>query len=206
MTFSKKLLLTSAVLGGTFLGALGTQAEASEVYTVQSGDTLSKISAKFVGDNSLVQGIANLNNIADINMIYSGEQLTIDTSLVNVAATYVEPVYTEPVQEVYYAPEVSYQETYVEPTYQAETYVAPAQEVTYSGDSNSAKEWIAQKESNGSYTATNGQYIGRYQLSSSYLNGDYSAENQERVADQYVANRYGSWENAQSFWMNNGWY
>ena len=61
-----------------------------------------------------------------------------------------------------------------------------------------AKEWIAQKESGGSYTATNGRYIGRYQLTDSYLNGDYSAENQERVADAYVAGRYGSWTAAKN--------
>ncbi len=61
-----------------------------------------------------------------------------------------------------------------------------------------AKEWIAQKESGGSYTATNGRYIGRYQLTDSYLNGDYSAANQERVADAYVAGRYGSWSAAKN--------
>lgn len=82
------------------------------------------------------------------------------------------------------------------------TYQAPAQPYA----SSSAKEWIAQKESGGSYTAQNGRYYGRYQLDSSYLGGDYSAANQERVADQYVANRYGSWEAAQQFWMNHGWY
>ncbi|HAX1256728.1 TPA: peptidase M23, partial [Enterococcus faecium] len=71
---------------------------------------------------------------------------------------------------------------------------------------SSAKEWIAQKESSGSYTATNGRYIGRYQLDSSYLNGDYSAANQERVAEQYVTSRYGSWEAAKAFWEANGWY
>ncbi|EGP4937807.1 peptidase M23, partial [Enterococcus faecium] len=71
---------------------------------------------------------------------------------------------------------------------------------------NAAKEWIAQKESSGSYTATNGRYIGRYQLDSSYLNGDYSAANQEKVAEQYVASRYGSWEAAKAFWEANGWY
>ena len=47
---------------------------------------------------------------------------------------------------------------------------------------------------------------GRYQLSASYLNGDYSPANQERVADQYVAGRYGSWDAAKSFWLANGWY
>ncbi|KAA9182720.1 peptidase M23, partial [Enterococcus durans] len=71
---------------------------------------------------------------------------------------------------------------------------------------NSAKEWIAQRESSGSYTATNGRYIGRYQLDASYLNGDYSAANQERVADQYVTSRYGSWDAAKAFWLANGWY
>ena len=74
------------------------------------------------------------------------------------------------------------------------------------GDEASAKAWIAARESGGSYTATNGQYIGKYQLSASYLNGDYSAANQERVADQYVASRYGSWTAAQAFWQSHGWY
>lgn len=69
-----------------------------------------------------------------------------------------------------------------------------------------AKEIIAQRESGGSYTAQNGQYYGRYQLTISYLNGDLSPENQERVADAYVLNRYGSWTGALAFWNANGWY
>ena len=75
-----------------------------------------------------------------------------------------------------------------------------------SAEDASAKEWIAQKESSGSYTARNGQYYGRYQLSLSYLNGDLSAENQEKVADAYVSGRYGSWSAAKAFWLANGWY
>lgn len=73
-------------------------------------------------------------------------------------------------------------------------------------DDATAKEWIAQKESGGSYTVTNGIYIGRYQLSNAYLNGDHSPENQERVADAYVLQRYGSWSAAYQFWLANGWY
>lgn len=73
-------------------------------------------------------------------------------------------------------------------------------------DTNSAKEEIARRESGGSYSARNGRYIGRYQLDSAYLNGDHSPENQERVAERYVANRYGSWQNALSFWDSHGWY
>lgn len=69
-----------------------------------------------------------------------------------------------------------------------------------------AKEWIAMRESGGSYTATNSPYYGRYQLNISYLNGDLSPANQERVADSYVAGRYGSWVAAKAFWEQNNWY
>ncbi|QNQ82697.1 peptidoglycan-binding protein LysM [Lactobacillus sp. PV037] len=69
-----------------------------------------------------------------------------------------------------------------------------------------AKNWIAMRESGGSYSARNGQYIGKYQLAASYLHGDYSAANQERVANNYVKSRYGSWVNAKNFWVSHGWY
>lgn len=77
---------------------------------------------------------------------------------------------------------------------------------TVSGSEASAKAWIAGRESGGSYGASNGQYVGKYQLSASYLNGDYSAANQERAADNYVKGRYGSWTAAKAFWQANGWY
>lgn len=69
-----------------------------------------------------------------------------------------------------------------------------------------AKNWIAMRESGGNYNARNGQYIGKYQLSAAYLGGNYSPANQERVANNYVKSRYGSWTAAQSFWQANGWY
>lgn len=75
-----------------------------------------------------------------------------------------------------------------------------------SSTEEAAKEWIAQKESGGSYTAQNGQYYGKYQLTLSYLNGDLSAANQEKVANQYVASRYGSWVAAKTHWETYGWY
>ena len=90
------------------------------------------------------------------------------------------------------------------------SYQAPAKPaaapVASNGSDASAKAYIAGRESGGSYTARNGQYIGKYQLSSSYLNGDYSAANQERVANQYAISRYGSWANAQHQWQANGWW
>ena len=126
-------------------------------------------------------------------------------------------------QTVVQAPKTNYnynvQRTYSAPVQQQRTYsYAPAQKQTaqtqattsytsnVSGSEAAAKAWIAGRESGGSYSARNGQYIGKYQLSASYLGGDYSAENQERVADNYVKSRYGSWTGAQKFWQTNGWY
>lgn len=73
-------------------------------------------------------------------------------------------------------------------------------------DDMSAKDYIAQRESGGNYEAQNGQYYGKYQLQIDMLNGDLSPENQEETAERYVMERYGSWENAQQFWDNHGWY
>ena len=81
---------------------------------------------------------------------------------------------------------------------------APTSSVAY--DEASARAWIVNKESGGNYNARNGRYIGAYQLTDSYLNGDYSPANQDRVAEQYVKNRYGSWMGAVAFWQSHGWY
>lgn len=61
-------------------------------------------------------------------------------------------------------------------------------------------------ESGGDYNAQNGRYIGKYQLDASYLNGDYSPANQEATFDRYIAERYGSLENAWAHWEANHWY
>ncbi|XIK86504.1 LysM peptidoglycan-binding domain-containing protein [Enterococcus faecium] len=212
MTSLKTLLFGKTLAAGAAF-FMGTTAHADEAYTVQSGDTLSTISQKYVGDNSLINAIAESNSISDINLIYSGQQLTIPTegsaqaAAEPQAAVQEAPVQAEPVQaEQPVVQETVQTETQAAPV--AETQPAPAVTETAAtpASTSSAKEWIAQKESSGSYTATNGRYIGRYQLDSSYLNGDYSAANQERVAEQYVTSRYGSWEAAKAFWEANGWY
>ena len=133
-------------------------------------------------------------------MIYVGQELVIDGPVAPVAtpapATYAAPAAQD---ETVSAPVVETTEVVEEAAPATSAPVAAetsAPAATVSGSEAEAKEWIAQKESGGSYTATNGRYIGRYQLTDSYLNGDYSAENQERVADAYVAGRYGSWSAA----------
>ena len=191
-----------------FLAPSLTFAQETKTYTVKPGDTLSEIAETY---NTTVEKLAKLNNIKNVDLIFIDQVLVIDGT-----APVAETTTTEaPVAEVEETPavaetvveETTYEETYEAPASApaaAESYSAPA--ATVSGSEAEAKEWIAQKESGGSYTATNGRYIGRYQLTDSYLNGDYSAENQERVADAYVAGRYGSWATAKNFWLNNGWY
>ena len=199
-----------------FLAPSLTFAQESKTYTVKAGDTLSEIAETH---NTTVEKLAKLNNIKNIHLIYVDQVLVIDGEAPVVAAT---PATTKPaapattdasatteapapaaVEETPAVEETSAPAA-ATPTPAAES--TPATAATVSGSEAEAKEWIAQKESGGSYTATNGRYIGRYQLTDSYLNGDYSAENQERVADAYVAGRYGSWTAAKNFWLNNGWY
>ena len=183
----------TAALGAVAFGvaATATVANADTLYTVQSGDTLSSISQKFANDNSLVQTLAQQNNIQDINKIYVGQQLVVKTD-----------------------GQATDSQTTAQPVAQATTQSAAAQTSqttsnytsTAYGSEADAKAWIAAHESGNNYGARNGQYIGKYQLSVGYLNGDYSPANQERVADQYVAGRYGSWTNAKQHWLSNGWY
>ncbi|WEV44191.1 hypothetical protein OZX56_02890 [Lactobacillus sp. ESL0684] len=75
-----------------------------------------------------------------------------------------------------------------------------------SSANRSAKVWIAYNESTYRYSASNGQYYGRFQLTKAYLNYDYSKANQEKCADKYVKNRYGTWSKAKKFWQSNKWY
>ena len=211
---TKKIKTTLAGVAALFavFAPSFVSAQESSTYTVKEGDTLSEIAETH---NTTVEKLAENNHIDNIHMIYVGQELVIDGPVAPATpapTTYAAPAAqdetvsapvaetTEVVEEA--APAAS--APVAEETVAAAETSAPAS--TVSGSEAEAKEWIAQKESGGSYTATNGQYIGRYQLTDSYLNGDYSAENQERVADAYVAGRYGSWSAAKNFWLNNGWY
>ena len=214
---TKKIKTTLAGVAALFavFAPSFVSAQESSTYTVKEGDTLSEIAETH---NTTVEKLAENNHIDNIHMIYVGQELVIDGPVAPVATpaptTYAAPAAQD---ETVLAPAAETKEVTEETAPVASASVAeetvattetsaPVPAVTVSGSEAEAKEWIAQKESGGSYTATNGQYIGRYQLTDSYLNGDYSAANQERVADAYVAGRYGSWSAAKNFWLNNGWY
>ncbi|MFV0557401.1 MAG: LysM peptidoglycan-binding domain-containing protein [Enterococcus sp.] len=208
MKFGKTLLLSGLLVAGL---SFASEADAAEVYTVQSGDTLAKISQQYVGSNSLINTIVEDNSIANRNLIYVGQQLTINADTTTTEAATCEEQASTPTSNESTTTETAEttantSSTSTTTATSAETTTTTATSTSLSSSDAAAKEWIAQKESSGSYTAQNGQYYGRYQLTSSYLNGDYSAANQEKVADEYVNSRYGSWSAAQSFWLANGWY
>ena len=202
---TKKIKTTLAGVAALFavFAPSFVSAQESSTYTVKEGDTLSEIAETH---NTTVEKLAENNHIDNIHLIYVGQELVIDGPVAPVApasTTYEAPAAQD---ETVSATVIETTEVEEETPVASEAVVEETVAATVSGSEAEAKEWIAQKESGGSYTATNGRYIGRYQLTDSYLNGDYSAENQERVADAYVAGRYGSWTAAKNFWLNNGWY
>ena len=202
---TKKIKTTLAGVAALFavFAPSFVSAQESSTYTVKEGDTLSEIAETH---NTTVEKLAENNHIDNIHMIYVGQELVIDgpaTPVAPASTTYEAPAAQDEAVSATVAETTEVEE---ETPVASETVAEETVASTVSGSEAEAKEWIAQKESGGSYTATNGRYIGRYQLTDSYLNGDYSAENQERVADAYVAGRYGSWTAAKNFWLNNGWY
>lgn len=173
-----KHVIGLSLLAGLFFPIVAN----ADSYTVKSGDTLSAIAKE---KNTTIDAIAKKNKISNMNLITVGQVLEIeDVNATNKTSEQATTSKTDTTQAT--------------ATFSASDGLSAEDAV--------AKEWIAQKESSGSYTAQNGQYYGRYQLSLSYLNGDLSPENQEKVANQYVVNRYGSWSAAKNFWLANGWY
>lgn len=199
MKIFKSLALSAVALVG-FVAYTGT-ANADEInYTIKANDTLSSIAQEYFGSSDYVNRIATDNNISNVNLIYVGETLVLNT---DASATVAQTTATAASTSQAATTQATTQTTQ---TTQTTTQSTTTYSSTATGSEAEAKEWIANKESGGSYTATNGQYIGRYQLTSSYLNGDYSAANQEKVANAYVLSRYGSWTAAKAFWLANGWY
>ena len=173
-----KRIIGLSLLAGLFLPIVAN----ADSYTVKSGDTWSAIAKE---KNTTVDAIAKKNKISNVNLISVGQVLEIEDA--NTTQKTTEQATTSKTD-----------------TTQVTTTVSASDGL--SAEDAAAKEWIVQKESSGSYTAQNGQYYGRYQLTITYLNGDLSPANQEKVANQYVVNRYGSWSAAKNFWLANGWY
>lgn len=178
-------------------------------YTIKYGDTLGVIGkASGLGVNEL----ASINDIDNVDFILPGNKVLFEADdLGNIDSVSItneqeevlveetvteEPVVTAPVAEEvpYSAPEYVAEE---EETYAPQASTSSEQE---------AKEWIIQKESNGNPQARNGQYYGLFQLGDHLIEDGASVQEQHVVANNYVAERYGSWSGAKQAWQQKGWY
>ena len=170
----------------------GTQATQAQQFSntlkkiqVKYGDTVSELAEQY---GTTTDAIVQANNLRDPNFILAGQNLVI-------------PAQGQSVQAVSQAQTV--ESTGSSSSSESEVSAVGTGE---SSAEASARAWIVQRESGGDYNARNGKYIGKYQLDKSYLNGDYSPANQEKTAERYVKQRYGSWVNAQKHWQTHIWY
>lgn len=170
----------------------GTQATQAQQFSntlkkiqVKYGDTVSELAEQY---GTTTDAIVQVNNLRDPNFILAGQNLVI-------------PAKGQSVQAVSQAQTI--ESTGSSSSSESEVSAVGTGE---SSAEASARAWIVQRESGGDYNARNGKYIGKYQLDKSYLNGDYSPANQEKTAERYVKQRYGSWVNAQKHWQTHNWY
>ena len=177
------------VLNQANAGSQATQAQqfsnTLKKIQVKYGDTVSELAEQY---GTTTDAIVQANNLRDPNFILAGQNLVI-------------PAQGQSVQAVSQAQTV-------ESTGSSSSSESKVSAVG-TGESSaeaSARAWIVQRESGGDYNARNGKYIGKNQLDKSYLNGDYSPANQEKTAERYVKQRYGSWVNAQKHWQTHNWY
>lgn len=183
----------------------GTQATQAQHFSntlkkiqVKYGDTVSELAEQY---GTTTDAIVQANNLRDPNFILAGQNLVIPAQGQSVQAV-------SQTQTVESAPVSSKAGTYVQSTDNSSSSESDVSAVgtNESSAEASARAWIVQRESGGDYNARNGKYIGKYQLDRSYLNGDYSPANQEKTAERYVKQRYGSWVNAQKHWQTHNWY
>lgn len=194
-------------------------------------DTSLEIAKRFGESSSLVLTSGDLSDSGFLAAIYAAKNnrplLLIDKkdgsgieSIENFGARYIYLLtehnenYSEKLEN-YKLKSLKDEDLSLEDIYPSEVHLSEIEEETkeekiykQTGAEAEAKEWIAQRESNGSYTAYNprGGYYGRYQLNPTLIHYGASPAEQEAAADRYVEGRYGTWVNAKAFWMNNGWY
>ena len=120
-----KRVIGLSLLSGMFIPVLAS----AESYTVKSGDTLSAIAKE---KNTTVDAIAKKNKISNVNLITVGQVLEIEDDKATTNTT-------------------EQASTSKDNTGQATTTVSASDGL--SAEDVAAKEWIAQKESSGSYTA-----------------------------------------------------
>lgn len=187
LKFTKAAALSLVILAGVAAGAI--VANADTTYEVQAGDTISTIVQKYHLDATAINKIAQINHLNSLYQLNPGQVLWLPGA---------SQQQTGQTSQKSQSTKTNVQHDEATDDNGAAANLSPQEQA--------AKDWIAWHESRGEYTVSNGQYYGKYQLDISYLHGDLSEANQERTAQQYVEQRYGSWVNAKAHWEANGWY
>lgn len=204
----------------------------SQKYTIKSGDTLSGIASKFGVSVSDLMQWNHLNG----TLIYPNQVLTINTNgnVVNnnvvtsanvnsnvatqnssaKAASVSSNVVNKVASSVANTNQNSASHQFAQSNVQQVQQIArPATNSNNNSSGSDASilnsadaQYISNHESGGNYDAVNGQYRGRWQLSASYLNGDYSPAHQDQVFINYCNQRYGGVHQAAQHEREFGWY
>lgn len=167
--------------------ATNSIADTNSVVTVKSGDTLENLSDKY---NVFISIIKDTNGKYNDSQLLPGDRLLLLSKNNQSSYSKDKKNATDKKQKAK----------------KQNLDLKDDSEQKWNQENADAKAWISFHESTNSYTAQNGQYYGKYQLDKNYLAGNYSPENQEQVANQYVSDRYGSWVNAKAHWVSNNWY
>ena len=208
--FNKKnLLLSSAVVAGMLftVGTKAVQADTTDSSQQATTNTLKVNTNTTVPDKNLIMPVASRDN-QTLRQVAEANNTSL--SVLEKLNDNIDPDKTIANGTWLYLPQNEDLSLLFTALYTAHSGISSAQYQKYYGrlsaSERAAKLWIANRESGYYYKARNGRYYGRFQMDVSRLHGDYSVANQERTADRYVKDRYGSWVNAKRFWLAHTWY
>lgn len=208
LSFKKTLTVAAGVASAFAFGASHASADTTDSqnrpadYVVKAGDTLNKLSSEY---NTTVEDIAAKNNITDVNLIFVGQHLTFtEAAAPQVTAA---PAQTQAVQAPVAPVAAPVQQA---PVQQAPVQQAPARPAAPQVSSSAALNALIARESGGNVNARNGQYFGIGQLSAQararYGGNSTDYNDQLNAMKAYIAERYGTAENAWAHSQATGWY
>ena len=208
--FNKKnLLLSSAVVAGMLftVGTKAVQADTTDSSQQATTNTLKVNANTAVPDKNLITPVASRDNQT---LRQVAESNNTSLSVLEKLNDNIDPEKTIANGTPLYLPQNEDLSGLFGIYLRSDTSVPSSLKRKYydslSAKERAAKMWIIARESGGNYNARNGIYIGRFQLTNTYLNGNYSKANQEKTALRYVKGRYGSWSAAKRFWQAHNWY
>lgn len=208
LSFKKTLTVAAGVASAFAFGASHASADTTDSqnrpadYVVKAGDTLNKLSSEY---NTTVEDIAAKNNITDVNLIFVGQHLTFTEAAAPQATA--APAQTQAVQAPVAPVAAPVQQA---PVQQAPVQQAPVRPAAPQVSSSAALNALIARESGGNVNARNGQYFGIGQLSAQararYGGNSTDYNDQLNAMKAYIAERYGTAENAWAHSQATGWY